>query len=177
MEIKIRKGLPSDIPAISDIYNAIHDEIENGRFNMKWYRDMYPTQSWAEEHISEGDLYIMEDGQKGIVASAVINHTALPEYHTGKWYQPENYDKILVIHTLVVHPGHTRCGYATKLIHFYEQMAASEGCNRLRLDTQAIDLPARKLYKKLGYTEVDHLPCQFKGITDIDLVLIEKILG
>lgn len=141
---------------------------------MKWDRNLYPTRDWAEEQICAGDLYVMEDGDKGIVASAVINHTPLPEYQSGNWYQPENYDKILVIHTLVVHPRHTRCGYATKLIRFYEQMAVGENCERLRLDTQAIDIPARQLYKKLGYTEADHVPCQFKGITDIDLVLIEK---
>lgn len=172
----IRKGKKSDVYAISDIYNSIHDAIERGQYNMKWYRDRYPTREWAEEHISAGDLYVLQDADNEVVASAIINHNPLPEYFAGRWYQPDNYEKILIIHTLVVRPDKMHRGYATALINYYEKMAIDMGCERLRLDTQAIDIPARQLYRKLGYIEADYLPCQFKGINDIDLVLIEKIL-
>lgn len=174
--MKIRKGIIADLPAIADIYSAIHDQIEQGKYQMKWFRELYPTQSWAEEHIAIGDLYVLEDTDGIVVASAIINHNPLPEYHQGRWYQPDNYDRILIIHTLVVHPEHAKRGYATALVEYYEQMARNSGCTRLRLDTQQIDLPARRLYKKLGYTEADNLPCQFKGINDISLILLEKIL-
>lgn len=175
--MRIRKGTPDDIPAIYDIYSRIHDEIEQGRFNMLWFRDLYPTRSWAEEHVAAGDLYVMEDDCAGdIIASAIINHSPLPEYFQGKWYQPENYDNILILHTLVVHPAHKGRGYGSEFLRFFEQTARLSGCTRLRLDTQEIDIPARNLYKKFGYTEADFLPCEFKGITGIDLVLIEKIL-
>lgn len=174
--MKIRKGIISDILAIADIYSAIHDQIEQGKYSMKWFRELYPTQSWAEEHIAIGDLYVLENTEGKVVASAIINHNPLPEYFQGRWYQPDNYDRILIIHTLVVHPAHARHGYATALVEYYEQMARNSGCTRLRLDTQQIDLPARRLYQKLGYTEADYLPCQFKGINDISLILLEKIL-
>ncbi|MBD5228748.1 MAG: GNAT family N-acetyltransferase [Bacteroidales bacterium] len=171
----IRKGIPDDIDAVADIYSAIHDEIEQGRYKMKWFRDRYPTRAWAEERIAAGDLYIMEDGGQ-IVASAVINHNPLPEYFEGKWHQPANYDKTLVLHSLVVDPRLMRRGYATSFMAFFEQTGIDNDCERLRLDTQMIDIPARNLYKKLGYTEADNVLCQFKGISDIDLVLIEKML-
>ena len=174
--MNIRKGTNSDISAISNIYNSIHDEIERGHYRMKWFRDRYPTREWAEEHILLGDLYVLQDADNEVVASAIINHNPLPEYFAGQWFQPDNYDKILIIHTLVVRPDRMHRGYATMLIKFYEEMAIAQRCERLRLDTQAIDFPARQLYKKLGYTEADYLPCQFKGINDIDLVLIEKLL-
>lgn len=173
--MNIRKGEVKDIQAVAGIYNAIHDEIEQGRYRMKWFRELYPTRGWAEEHIAAGDLYVMEDEGK-IVASAVINHTPLPEYFIGKWHQPDNYDTTLVLHTLVVDPREMRRGYATTFMNFFEHLAIESGCQRLRLDTQMIDIPARQLYKKLGYTEADYVLCQFKGITDIDLVLIEKVL-
>ncbi|MDE5658399.1 MAG: GNAT family N-acetyltransferase [Muribaculaceae bacterium] len=173
--MKIRKGLIADISAVSNIYNSIHDEIEQGRYKMLWHRDLYPTRSWAEEHIADGDLYVMEDNGV-IVASAIINHTPLPEYHKGAWYQPDNYNDIMVLHTLVVHPKHMRRGYASAFVDYYEKKAKESGCNRLRLDTQMMDVPARNLYKKRGYVEIDNVPCQFQGISDIDLVLIEKLL-
>ncbi len=173
--MKIRKGSVADISAVTDIYNLIHDEIERGRYNMRWHRDLYPTRSWAESHIADGDLYVMEEDGI-IVASAIINHAPLPEYYKGAWYQPDSYNNIMVLHTLVVHPKHMRRGYASAFVNYYEKKAKGSGCYRLRLDTQMMDIPARALYKKLGYVEVDNVPCQFQGISDIDLVLIEKLL-
>lgn len=178
MDYNIRKGKLSDIDGVADIYSAIHDEIEQGLYDMKWFRDLYPTKEWALEQINSGDLYVMTDDCRdgAIVASAVINHNPLPEYSTGKWYQPENYDRILILHTLVVHPLMMHRGYATAMVNFFEKLARESHCTRVRLDTQAIDIPARQLYAKLGYVEADRVPCEFKGITDIDLVLIEKVL-
>lgn len=173
--MEIRKGTATDADAVEMIYNAIHDEIEQGRYDMKWVRNIYPTRLWAEEHISAGDLYVMVDDCGCMVASAVINHNPLPEYAKGSWSQPRDYSTVLVLHTLVVHPLHTRHGYGVEFVRYFERMAKAQGCERVRLDTQMIDLPARALYRKMGYVETDRVACEFKGITAIDLVLIEKV--
>lgn len=174
--MEIRRGTVADTGGVAAIYDAIHDEIEQGRYDMKWERGLYPTRQWAEERIAAGDLYVMADDGGRVVASAVMNHCPLPEYAAGRWFQPRDYAGILVLHTLVVHPRCARRGYGARMVRFFERMAAERGCSRVRLDTQAIDLPARALYRKLGYVEADRVPCEFKGITAIDLVLIEKLL-
>lgn len=176
--IKIRKGNYADIDSITAIYDAIHDEIEQGRYEMRWFRDLYPTREWACERVASADLYVMTDSEWGeeIVASAVINHNPLPEYKAGRWFQPDSYDRILILHTLVVNPVHMHKGYATAFVEYFEQLGRDSGCDRVRLDTQAIDIPARRLYHKLGYVEADRVGCEFKGIAGIDLVLIEKML-
>lgn len=174
--MKIRKATEQDVDRIAEIYNAVHDEIEAGRYAMNWHRDLYPTRLWAEERQNAGDLYAMEDEGGAVVATAVINHNPLPEYAAGRWHQPSDYERVLVIHSLVVDPRQVRKGYATAFMRYFEEMGRATGCTRLRLDTQQIDLPARRLYRKLGYREADYVPCRFKGINDIDLVLIEKIL-
>lgn len=173
--MEIRKAKGEDIKEIGRIYSAIHDEIEAGRYNMKWQRDLYPTIAWAQERYEIGDLYVMEDDGE-VVATAVINHNPLPEYFDGKWHQPQDYSKVLILHSLVVDPAKMKKGYGRAFVEYFEQMGIAAGCNRLRLDTQAMDMPARSLYHKLGYVEADFVPCQFKGIRDIDLVLIEKLL-
>lgn len=171
----VRKAKYEDIKEIGRIYNAIHDEIEAGRYKMKWVRNLYPTVAWAEQHYDIGDLYVMED-DNDIVATGVINHNPLPEYFDGKWYQPQDYSKVLILHSLVVDAGKMKRGYGKAFVEYFEQLGKATGCERLRLDTQAMDMPARNLYRKLGFEEVDFVPCQFQGITDIELVLIEKIL-
>lgn len=43
------------------------------------------------------------------------------------------------------------------------------------MDTNARNLRARALYKKLGYTEVAIVPCTENGIPDVQLVLPENL--
>ena len=45
------------------------------------------------------------------------------------------------------------------------------------MDTNERNHVARKLYKKLGYEEIDMVPTVFNGIPDVNLVLLEKYLG
>lgn len=46
----------------------------------------------------------------------------------------------------------------------------------LRIDTNAINSAARRLYAKLGYREADIVLCVFNGIPNVNLVLLEKKL-
>jgi len=61
-------------------------------------------------------------------------------------------------------------------VAFYEQYALQNGCFYLRMDTNARNTRARALYKSLGYTEPDIVPCVFNGIPGVQLVLLEKKL-
>ena len=57
---------------------------------------------------------------------------------------------------------------------FYEQEAARQGCRYLRIDTNVRNTRARRLYHSLGYKEISVAPCTFNGLSNIDLVLLEK---
>ena len=83
---------------------------------------------------------------------------------------------MLVLHTLVVDPQKSGLGIGTAFLRFYEKNAAALGCKALRLDTNARNTAARGFYKKHGYEEVGITPCEFNGIKNVDLVLLEKVL-
>ena len=80
----------------------------------------------------------------------------------------------MVLHTLVVDPQLSSKGYGTKFVAFYEQYALNQNCHYLRMDTNAKNTNARKLYHKLNYKEVSTIPYIFNGIPDVDLVYLEK---
>ena len=61
-----------------------------------------------------------------------------------------------------------------EIVAFYEAYARRCGCSALRMDTNARNTRARTLYQKLGYEETGIVKCTFNGISDIQLVCLEK---
>lgn len=82
-----------------------------------------------------------------------------------------------MLHTLVVDPDASGRGIGTKIVQFYEQLARKHGCRAVRIDTQAKNVVARRMYERLGYTEVEIIVCDFQpGLDAVHLVLLEKAL-
>ena len=173
--MRIRKAMPEDIPAISAIYEAIHDAEEAGQVTVGWQRGVYPTADTARQALAAGTLYVLEDGGS-VVAAAKIDQEQVPEYAGCPWRFPAPPEQVLVLHTLVVDPSAGRRGYGAAFVAFYEGLGRERGCPHLRLDTNCRNRAARALYGKLGYREVGAVPCVFNGIAGVELVCMEKNL-
>lgn len=170
-----RKALLSDLDAVCAIYDAIHNAEDAGRTTTGWVRTIYPTRATAQQAIQSGDLFVLEQ-EGGIVASARINQIQGEEYKLANWSYNADNSKVMVLHTLSVHPDCSTHGFGTRFVSFYEDYAAQHGCTCLRLDTNVRNTAARALYKKLGYSEVSIVPCTFNGIDGVQLVCLEKLL-
>ena len=174
-DMTFRKATQADIPAIAEIYSDIHTQEENGEVTIGWIRSVYPTEATAQTALTRDDLFVSEDNGR-IVGAAVINQTQVAEYALGKWQYPAADEEVMVLHTLVISPKVTRGGYGQKFVDFYEQYAREHNCPYLRIDTNARNVRARAMYRKLGYTEIGIVPCVFNGIEGVQLVLLEKSL-
>ena len=170
-----RQATNCDLDAISAIYDAVHDAEEAGRTTIGWVRSIYPTRASAQLGIRSGDLFVLEEDDC-IVAAARINQIQGEEYKQALWSFDTDDSKVMVLHTLAVHPTCSRKGFGTRFVDFYEDYAARQGCTCLRLDTNVRNTAARTLYKKLGYTEAGIVPCIFNGIEGVHLVCLEKKL-
>lgn len=171
--MKIRKANINDIDAVAGIYSQIHTEEENGRVTIGWRRDVYPTVKTAEDALSRNDLFVMEDDTK-VVGAAVINKIQVDVYSKAKWEFEADDNEVMVLHTLVITPSVSGRGYGKAFVAYYEQYAKDNGCRYLRIDTNEKNTGARALYKKLGYKEIDVLPCVFNGLKNVNMVLLEK---
>lgn len=76
----------------------------------------------------------------------------------------------------VVDPAARGQGLARLFISFYEEEARRRGCPNLRIDTNLTNIPARTLYKSLGFREAAVITSEFNGIAGTSLVLLEKRL-
>lgn len=170
-----RKALPSDLDAVCAIYDAVHDAEEAGRTTIGWVRSIYPTRATVQLGLRSGDLFVLEQDRR-ILAAARINQTQGDEYKLANWSFHADDSKVMVLHTLAVHPNCFGQGFGTRFVAFYEDYAAKQGCTCLRMDTNVRNAAARTLYKKLGYAEAGVVPCIFNGIEGVQLVCLEKLL-
>lgn len=171
----IRLAAASDIPAVSAIYEAIHEKEALGEGVTGWIRGVYPTAQTAIDALSQGELFVLEqDGS--VLAAAKINQEQVEEYSLCPWSVDAKPEEIMVLHTLVVDPKTAGQGLGRAFVAFYEEYALENGCRYLRMDTNEKNLPARKLYHKLGYREAGIVPCEFNGILGVQLVCLEKTL-
>ena len=174
--MEIRKAQKTDIDGIEAIYERIHDEEERGLAAIGWIRGVYPTRATAESALARGDLFVLtEDGR--VAAAAVINQTQVDVYKDAAWKHDAADGAVMVLHALVVDPLAKGRGLGRAFVAFYEDYAKRHGCPALRMDTNAINTRARRLYRTLGYEEVGIVACTFNGIPDVRLVCLEKYLG
>ena len=172
----IRKATELDIDAVALIYSHIHDREEAGCITIGWSRSIYPTWMTAKIAYDNDELFVYEvDGK--IVAAAKINKEQVPEYNNANWKFKAPDDEVMVLHTLVVDPLEAGKCYGSDFVAFYEAYALENGCRYLRIDTNERNRNARRLYKKLGYSEADIVDCIFNGIEGVHLVCLEKFLG
>lgn len=171
----IRKALIDDLDRIEEIYDRIHGEEEAGRTTSGWKRDIYPTRDTAAEALSREDLFVMED-EGCVVASAIINRIQPWQYAQIDWAHAAKDEEVMVLHTLTVDPAKGSRGYGKAFVSFYEKYALEEKSPKLRMDTNERNARARKMYKKLGYEERGIVSGTFSGISDINLVCLEKSL-
>lgn len=172
----VRKGTLADIPKVVSIYDHVLTEEESGRTAIGWIRGVYPTERTAQEALNAGTLFVLE--REGIIAAAAkIDQNQVPEYVNAHWQSPDApADRVMVLHTLVVDPPLAGMGYGTEFVRFYERYALENSCPYLRMDTNARNTSARRLYAHLGYREAGIVPCVFNGIPDVELVCLEKVL-
>lgn len=173
--VVFRKAVEEDLPEISRIYADAHTAEECGKITTGWVRNVYPSDATAKEALQRGDLFVGVDDES-IVGTAIINKQQSDAYKNGRWNYIVSEQEIMVLHTLVIDPRLMGKGYGKSFVNFYENYAISQGCRYLRMDTQAKNKNARAMYKKLGYDEIDIVPCVFNGIEGVQLVLLEKKL-
>lgn len=171
----IRKAAESDIDSVVRIYNNVHTSAESGLLSVGWVRGVYPTEKTAEEALCRGDLFV-EEYAGDIVGTAVINSIQPDIYKKAQWRYDCGNGGACVLHTLATDPAAGGKGFGRKFVEFYENYAKKCGYTCVRMDTNEINLNARRFYKNLGYEESGIFECEFNSIPGVKLVMLEKKL-
>lgn len=174
MSIEIRQGTKTDLAAMDSFYARIHTAEENGLIATGWIRGMYPVVDTAIRAYEKGELFVLL--LEGVLRGAAsLNREQHETYGQGDWLYGDDPAKVMVMHTLAIDPEFAGQGLGKAFLRYYAEYALKNGCPCLRLDTNKINIPARKFYKKHGFREAGLVETEFNGIPGVELVLLENL--
>lgn len=153
MEIKVRKGTRDDIARLAELYDEINDYLATTENYPGWRKGIYPTQEDAEHGVEEECLYVATYGDD-IVGSVILRHKPEPAYRTVTWQVECTDDEIWVIYTFVVSPRYMGCKVGQCMIQYAQEQGKALGLKSLRLDVVDKNIPAIRLYEKMGFTYI-----------------------
>lgn len=146
----IEKGTIKDADELDELYDDLNDYLSTHINYPGWIKNVYPVRQTATDGIESDSLFVFRVGSR-IAGSIILNHRPEEAYHKVKWMIQDDYENILVIHTLVVHPLFLQKGIGEKLLSFTKEYGITKGIKSIRLDVSVDNLPAISLYEKMGY--------------------------
>ncbi len=173
--MEIRKAVLADLDGIARLYDAACDHLEAHENYPGWAKGVYPTRADVETGLRENALYAALVGER-IVGSFLLRHRPETGYENVRWLTDDDYDRIYVVYTLVVHPDFLHRGIGTEMLRYIEALAAREHCSSIRLDVTQGNKPAARLYQKNGFQRVGTVSLGYEayGLPWFDLY--EKLL-
>ncbi|RDY27275.1 GNAT family N-acetyltransferase [Romboutsia weinsteinii] len=154
MSIIIEQGIKEDIDELAMLYDDLNDYLQKGTNYPGWLKGIYPIREDATEGIKSKGLYAAKEKGK-IVGSFILSHKPESAYDKVNWKTDDDYSRILVVYTFVVHPAYLKKGLGKMMIDFIIQYGVENNMKSIRLDVYEKNIPAIKLYEKCGFSYVD----------------------
>ena len=146
----IRKAVLQDIDQVEKSYIELLLYEQKHKAYTVWKLGVYPVRETAEKGLVDDTLYVMEL-ENEICASMIINQMQPEEYNDIAWKYHVRPKEVFVIHLLCVRPSKAGNGIGKAMVQFAIEEGKRLNCKTIRLDTGSQNIPAIKLYKKLGF--------------------------
>ncbi len=143
-----------DYESIRNFYYTLTEQMQNTKYKPGWIKDVYPTQTFLLSSIERKELFYVKD-KSSIQACMIVNHTYNDGYNHVDWSIQVNDDQLMVIHALGVLPEYAGKGIAQQMVKQVIIHAKKENIKTIRLDVLEGNLPAEKVYTKVGFRYVD----------------------
>lgn len=157
-------------------YHSLIDGMQESLYDIGWKKDIYPSPEFLQESIANGELYVCIEKNE-IVAAMVLNHQCNDGYKKFHWMMDAMEDEVLIIHALGVHPVHSGKGIAKAMIKKAIDIAAYDCQKAIRLDVLKGNVPAEKLYTKMGFQYMDTLQMYYEDTGWTYYELYEYVLN
>ena len=156
MSIDIRLAEAGEIDKIYNFYEAVCKELEGAKYSPLWQIGYYPCIDDIENHINNKNMYIAVID--GIIASAMatVNHGDHSSLH------------LLAVHS-DFHNQHLGRLMMNKLFEISKERKNS----KVILDVVKGNLPAEKLYQKMGFDYIGEKTEYIERVGNVDFNIYE----
>lgn len=165
--MKLTQATLADFDSVLAFYGDVMDRTPEIARYARWQKGKHPTPEGIKAFIEEESLYLRRENGLIIGAMAFPMHQG-EEYHAIAWSRNVADDEVAVIHLLAVSPDYQGTGIGSEMVLEAIQLAKNQGMKAIRLDALASNIPAHRLYDRLGFVNrgVQHLYAENTGWTD-----------
>ena len=175
MKFVIESGTTADIDELEKLYDDLNDYLSATTNYPGWIKGIYPIREDAVAGIENNTLFVVRHNGK-IAGSIILDHHPDEAYNNVRWKIEDDYSRIFVIRTFVVHPSFLKMGIGRALMDHSFELAQQSGIKSIRLDVYENNLPAISLYEKCGFEYIDTVDLGF-GNYGLDwFKLYEKLI-
>lgn len=147
---KIELAAGQDFDAVRAFYWALIDGMRSSPFLPGWEKGVYPSDDFLKIALRKDQLYVMRQNNQ-IAAAMVLNHDCNEGYKGVEWKVNAAKDEVSVIHALGVLPEFHGHGFAKSMVQMAVQISRENHQKAVRLDVLNGNLPALRLYERLGF--------------------------
>ena len=174
MSVIVRLGQEEDVEGIMKIVKAVVPMMQASG-NFQW-DEVYPSEAAFRKDVEIGQCYVAEktheDGSQEIVGVAALTEDQSEEYADCGW---DLGIPAVVPHRLAVSPTCHRQGIAAKLYAKGDELARERGYDRVRVDTNKLNVPMNKTIQAAGYVYAGEISLNSKP-KDMRFNTYEKLL-
>lgn len=147
----VRKATMEDLDALTALYDRTVLHLQQTVNYPKWEYGIYPCRDSIASAIEKGEQYLCEE--KGeLLGAYIFNQDPKGAYEKGQWKQELAPEEFGVIHTLAVSPEARGRNVGKAMVNHAILEGGNRGYRALRMDVVPENLPAIRLYEKLGFT-------------------------
>lgn len=170
--LKIRKAHIDEFEKVIDFYYLLIDTMQDAEYHPYWEKGVYPSEDFIRNSIDRQELYVGTLNDE-FAAALVLNHDAADGYEEVSWNTPAAKNEVMVIHALGVLTCFQGQGIAQKMIQEAARIARKKQQKAVRLDVLTSNIPARKLYVKMGFQYIDTVKIFYEDTGLADFMLYE----
>ena len=172
----IRKSSGHELNAVMQNYlELMIFERRKGNFS-RWVSGVFPSQTTLRRAIAKDELYSIWDdkgSEKKICGAFAMSGELPPEFRGVLWPCRIAAKEAMTVRLLCVTPLRAREGLATQALHYAMVWGQKRGYKAIRAAVPAGNIPAEKLFAKLGFTRVCEKMMSLYGDVTENHVLFE----
>lgn len=171
----IRIAQMGELNRIITLYYLLTDMMKDAEFHPGWKKNVYPSRELLRQSVLNQQLYVGTYCNE-FISAMILNHDYAAGYEKVKWNIPAPKEQVTVIHALGILPPYHGQGIASRMVEYAILISRQNQQEVIRLDVLGSNLPAQKLYIKMGFEYIDTLKLFYEDTGLTDYLLYEYVL-